>query len=339
MGSTGMGVTSPLAPGKNVLTSSVSQVISQVSTMGSIRLICSLIAASRINVVLSGMAIQSSTILGGLAERSIDGNNDPRWEHSSCSCTAPQAKAWWRLELPGVYQVSEIEVTNRNAARWRLNNVEILIGDSLSNNGNDNPRCAIINDDPGCLTQTVKCWGMEGRFINFYRSSDAPEALQFCEVKVYGELGRAPPSVSIQETGRNITLMGRRLCWSDALLYCRDIHWDLLSLRDPEDQERIDELVARAPFPLTSHLWVGLRRSILGSSWFWMSGDPMDFSQWDEGSHHSSPCGGVSSVEPSTWRQRSCEEHLNFICFTGQTEGVKKLHFYSSTRENQIRCT
>ena len=54
--------------------------------------------------------------------------------------------------------------------------------------------------------------------------------------------------------------MGRRLCWSDALLYCRDFHWDLLSLRDPEEQERIDELVAGAPFPLTSHLWVGLRR-------------------------------------------------------------------------------
>ncbi|CAL8241747.1 unnamed protein product, partial [Gadus morhua 'NCC'] len=157
---------------------------------------------------------------------------------------------------------------------------------------------------------------MEGRFINLYRSSDATEALQLCEVKVYGELGRAPPSVIIQETGRNITLVGRRLCWSDALLYCRDIHWDLLSLRDPEEHERIDELVARALFPLTSHLWVGLRRSILGSSWFWMSGEPMDFSQWDEGSHHSSPCGGVSSVEPSTWRQRSCEEHLNFICFT-----------------------
>ena len=66
--------------------------------------------------------------------------------------------------------------------------------------------------------------------------------------------------MSLQEMGRNITLVGTRLCWSDALLYCRDMHWDLLSLIGPEDQERIDELVARAPFPLTSHLWVGLRR-------------------------------------------------------------------------------
>ncbi|CAL8239045.1 unnamed protein product, partial [Gadus morhua 'NCC'] len=269
--------------------------------------------------------------------RAIDGNSDPVWEHGSCSHTESLAKQWWRLELPGVYRVSEIHVTNRNEFGKWLNGVEILIGHSLANNGTDNPRCAIINDDPGCLTQTVKCRGMEGRFINFYKSSDEAGFLQLCEVKVYGE--PAAPSVSIQEMGRNITLVGTRLCWSDALLYCRDFHWDLLSLRGPEDQEMVDELEARAPFPLTSHLWVGLRRSLLGSSWFWMSGDPMDFSQWDEGSYHSSPCGSVSSVEPSTWRQRSCEEHLNFICFTGQTEGVNKLHFYSSTRENQARCT
>ena len=66
--------------------------------------------------------------------------------------------------------------------------------------------------------------------------------------------------MSLQEMGRNITLVGTPLCWSDALLYCRDSHWDLLSLIGPEDQEMVDELVARTPFPLTSHLWVGLRR-------------------------------------------------------------------------------
>ena len=74
--------------------------------------------------------------------------------------------------------------------------------------------------------------------------------------------------MSLQEMGRNITLVGTRLCWSDALLYCRDSHWDLLSLLGPEDQEMVDELVALAPFPLTSHLWVGLRRYWPGLSFY-----------------------------------------------------------------------
>ncbi|CAL8326207.1 unnamed protein product [Gadus morhua 'NCC'] len=97
-------------------------------------------AISRINVALSGTAIQSTTFLGGVAERAIDGNSDPHWEHNSCTHTNSTAKPWWRLELPGVYRVSEIQVTNRNTARERLNGVEVLIGNSMANNGNDNPR-------------------------------------------------------------------------------------------------------------------------------------------------------------------------------------------------------
>ncbi|KAJ3584348.1 hypothetical protein NHX12_014843, partial [Muraenolepis orangiensis] len=106
--------------------------------------------------------------------------------------------------------------------------------------------------------------------------------------------------------GRNITLVGKRLCWSDALLYCRDFHWDLLSIRGPEEQEIIDEMVSRANFPLTSHLWVGLRRSIFGTSWFWMSGDPMDFTQWEHGSHQSSPCGSMAMVCLEDFRCEVC---------------------------------
>ena len=85
---------------------------------------------------------------------------------------------------------------------------------------------------------------------------------------------------------------------------------------------------------LKSHFNVG--RSLSASSWFWMSGDLMDFSQWDEGSHHSSACGGVSSVEPSTWRQRSCEEHLNFICFTGRCPAYRAI---TSLLSSQICLT
>ena len=92
-------------------------------------------------MALSGTAIQSTTYSNlGKAEHANDGNSDPQWEHNSCSLTQSQAKPWWRLELPGVYRVSEIQVTNRNDFRKRLNGVEISIGNSLANNGNDNPR-------------------------------------------------------------------------------------------------------------------------------------------------------------------------------------------------------
>jgi len=97
-------------------------------------------ASSRINVALSGTAIQSSTYPQGNAEHAIDGNTDPVLTHSSCANTYYQDKPWWRLQLPGVYRVSEIEVTNRMTRRFRLNDVEIFIGNSMENNGNNNPR-------------------------------------------------------------------------------------------------------------------------------------------------------------------------------------------------------
>ncbi|KAG7267751.1 hypothetical protein CRUP_019656 [Coryphaenoides rupestris] len=185
-------------------------------------------ASSRVNVALSGTAFQLTTYSYGNAEHAIDGSTDPELTHSSCTHTQQQVNPWWRLQLPGVYRVSEIEVTNRNSYRDRLNDMEIRIGNSLENNGNNNPRCAIIHDLPDTLTQTVQCRGMEGSFLGM---------------------------------DRNITLLGKRLCWSDAVLHCRDLDLDLLSIRGPEDQEIVDELVANASFPLTSHLWVGLRRS------------------------------------------------------------------------------
>ena len=91
-------------------------------------------------MALSGTALQSTTYYDHVAERAIDGNSDPQLDHNSCAHTQYQAKPWWRLELPGVYRVSEIQVTNRNDYRDYLNGVEIVIGNSLANNGNDNPR-------------------------------------------------------------------------------------------------------------------------------------------------------------------------------------------------------
>uniref|UniRef100_A0A8C5CQZ5 Fucolectin tachylectin-4 pentraxin-1 domain-containing protein n=1 Tax=Gadus morhua TaxID=8049 RepID=A0A8C5CQZ5_GADMO len=144
-------------------------------------------SASSIAVPLRGAAVQSSTASGWTAGRAIDGSCSSGTD--SCTHTSEMDNPWWRLQLDGVYRVSVIEITNRNVARDRLDGVEIHIGNSLVNNGNDNPRCAIIHDVPDSLTQTVHCWGMEGMYVNFYKPFNTT-ALTLCEVKVYG--GRNP---------------------------------------------------------------------------------------------------------------------------------------------------
>lgn len=70
----------------------------------------------------------------------------------------------------------------------------------------------------------------------------------------------APPSESTLLNGRNVTLVGERICWSDALLYCRRRHWDLLSLHSEEEQEQVVQMLSRSTFAITDGVWLGLRR-------------------------------------------------------------------------------
>ena len=83
-------------------------------------------------MALSGTALQSSTAVGGTSKPEL-------YTSKSCTRTSQEEKPWWRLQLPAVYRVSEIKFI-RDDPSYGLKGVEILIGNSLENNGNDNPR-------------------------------------------------------------------------------------------------------------------------------------------------------------------------------------------------------
>ncbi|XP_074518464.1 lithostathine-2-like [Halichoeres trimaculatus] len=131
---------------------------------------------------------------------------------------------------------------------------------------------------------------------------------------------------------RNVTVVGERLCWSDALFFCRRHHGDLLSLLSQAEQSQVEQLLSQSPFPLTDYVWIGLRRYIMGDRWFWMSKKPMYFTKWQEAvaPHRlNHACGGMARDEPFMWDDQPCEELLNFIC---QSDGdrAREVYFYSS---------
>nr|XP_029537549.1 uncharacterized protein LOC115142234 [Oncorhynchus nerka] len=140
------------------------------------------------NVALRGKATQSSLHGFGFAYNAIDGNRDNAMEHGSCTHTSGDLNPWWRLDLLNTYKVFSITITNRKNLSYssRLNGAEIRIGDSLDdNNGNNNPRCAVISSIPAGLSSTFQCNGMEGRYINVVIPG-RKEYLTLCEVEVYG---------------------------------------------------------------------------------------------------------------------------------------------------------
>ncbi|XP_066450518.1 fucolectin-4-like [Eleutherodactylus coqui] len=144
------------------------------------------------NVALRGRATQSSVLFipewGYLAGaiNAIDGNVDQDYKHGSCSSTNNEDSAWWKVDLLEPHKISHIIITNRgDCCREQLNGALILVGNSAENNGNNNPRCAEIKDMPRGSTQTFKCYGMIGQFVNIILPGKR-DHLQLCEVQVFG---------------------------------------------------------------------------------------------------------------------------------------------------------
>ncbi|XP_050970702.1 fucolectin isoform X1 [Labeo rohita] len=139
------------------------------------------------NLALKGTAVQSTTYFHWGAARAIDGIRYAPGEASFCSITLSQLNQWWRLDLLDYYYIYKVVITNRaDCCSERMTGVEIRIGNSLVNNGNDNPRCAVVTSRvPPGGTVSFGCGGMGGRYVNMYLPN-IQTFLTLCEVEVYG---------------------------------------------------------------------------------------------------------------------------------------------------------
>uniref|UniRef100_A0A667Y222 Si:ch211-215k15.4 n=1 Tax=Myripristis murdjan TaxID=586833 RepID=A0A667Y222_9TELE len=134
------------------------------------------------NLALRGRATQSSVYPAGIAINAIDGNRASNWYQGSCSSTQDNFSPWWRVDLLKTYEVDSVSITNIDVDPQKINGVEIRIGNSLDNNGNNNPRCAVVSHIVGGGTETFQCNGMVGRYVNLVVPG-RKEYLTLCEVE------------------------------------------------------------------------------------------------------------------------------------------------------------
>ncbi|CAJ1062901.1 uncharacterized protein LOC117822690 [Xyrichtys novacula] len=141
------------------------------------------------NLALKGKATQSTLYSEGMAYFANDGNNGNDRADGSCTHTNNNFAPWWRLDLIRTHKIFTVKITNRRDPRFapRINGAELRIGDSLENNGNNNPRCAVLENVPAGATVEYQCNGMDGRFVNVVIPGRS-EYLTLCEVEVYGSV-------------------------------------------------------------------------------------------------------------------------------------------------------
>uniref|UniRef100_A0A3Q0QXE7 Fucolectin tachylectin-4 pentraxin-1 domain-containing protein n=1 Tax=Amphilophus citrinellus TaxID=61819 RepID=A0A3Q0QXE7_AMPCI len=132
------------------------------------------------NVALKGDATQSSTLSFATASKAIDGRRNSFYSNGFCSHTTEETNPWWRVDLQQSFKITAVKITNRgDCCAERLDGAEIRIGNSLENNGNNNPSANIILPPPILLSGV-----MVGRFVNVFLPGQK-KTLTLCEVEVY----------------------------------------------------------------------------------------------------------------------------------------------------------
>ncbi|KAI7790686.1 hypothetical protein IRJ41_009707, partial [Triplophysa rosa] len=138
------------------------------------------------NLASKGTVTQSSTYLTRVAQHAVDGVRDGQDIGTYCSSTSLESVPWWRLDLLDVYEINTVIISARpDCCVVQTNGAEILIGNSLENNGNNNPICAVTSGLLLGHTISYSCGVMEGRYVNLFIPGSI--VLSLCEVEVYGK--------------------------------------------------------------------------------------------------------------------------------------------------------
>uniref|UniRef100_A0A8C7PW73 Fucolectin tachylectin-4 pentraxin-1 domain-containing protein n=1 Tax=Oncorhynchus mykiss TaxID=8022 RepID=A0A8C7PW73_ONCMY len=159
------------------------------------------------NVALRRVAAQSSLFSWeNSPSKVIDGNRNSNYNYGgSCSSTAFNTNPWWRVDLLDLYRVTAVTITNRgDCCPKRLDGAEIRIGNSLENNGINNPRCVVIHHIPAGETYTFQCNEMEGQYVVVVIPGQN-KILTLCEVEVFATV-KPPDNVALRRVAAQSSL-------------------------------------------------------------------------------------------------------------------------------------
>ncbi|TRY88509.1 hypothetical protein DNTS_033060 [Danionella cerebrum] len=115
-----------------------------------------------------------------------------------------------------------------------------------------------------------------------------------------------------------LVLIQQNMTWSEAKVYCKLHHVELVSVDSVEMQRGVENVVERAS---TESVWLGLIHFCCMNMWFWLSGEMVLYQNWSPG-HSAAPenCklewkkGAMESRGNHSWISVPESTKLNFIC-------------------------
>ncbi|XP_053532264.1 macrophage mannose receptor 1 [Ictalurus punctatus] len=169
-------------------------------------------------------------------------------------------------------------------------------------------------------------WSDQSNSSFRYWSSDKPSGLFYCAVVSITDTNCSWNDADCTEKlqfvchEKRLVLINQSLTWKEALNYCRNHHYDLVSVRTEETQLWVKEAVQNAS---TEYVWLGLRHDCVQRIWFWVFGSMVCYQDWAPGNgtwnedcSHERKTGAVQSGGKQQWIELPQNYKLNFICST-----------------------
>ncbi|XP_053332758.1 C-type mannose receptor 2-like [Clarias gariepinus] len=121
-----------------------------------------------------------------------------------------------------------------------------------------------------------------------------------------------------------LVLIKQNLTWKEALRYCRNNHYDLVSVLTQEMQLWVKEVAQNAS---TEHVWLGLRHTCTLGFWYWVTGETICYQDWAPGNgtgfedcRNEERTGAVQCRGGQQWISLPQSNKLNFICSNYEDE-------------------